>query len=269
MRFISLVLKNLTRRPFRTGLTLLAFTTAITAVVSLLGVANGFTESFADIYESHAIDIVVSRQGSADRLSSAVDESYVEQISTLPGVAKTAGVLLETLSLEDNDVYGIPSMGITKNSWLMDDYELTSAKVDSEYKDSLMLGIHLADRVGVDAGESVSLFEEPFLVIGIFKSPSTWENGSMILPLDQLQELTDRAGQVTYINVVLEPSVDQNAAANLIERIHALDPKLQALTTSDFVRTDTRMRIASAMAWMTSMIALSHRRHWHAQHDDD
>ena len=42
----------------------------------------------------------------------------------------------------------------------------------------------------------------------------------------------------------------------MIERIHALDPKLQALTTSEFVRTDTRMRIASAMAWMTSMIAL-------------
>ena len=256
MRFLSLVLKNLTRRPLRTGLTLLAFATAIAAVVSLLGVANGFTESFAAIYESHAVDIVVSRQGSADRLSSAVDESYIEKLLKLPGVAKTSGVLLETLSLEESDVYGIPSMGIANDSWLLDDYELRSNKVDCPDNRCLMLGIHLADRVGIDAGKRVSLFEEPYLVTGIFKSQSTWENGSIILPLDQLQALTDRAGQVTYINLVLDASVDQAAAAKLIEQIHALDPKLEALTTGDFVRTDTRMRIASAMAWMTSMIAL-------------
>ena len=116
MRFLSLVIKNLTRRPFRSGMTVLAFATAIAAVVSLLGVANGFTESFADIYESHSVDIVVSRQGSADRLSSAIDESFAERIAALPGVARTSGVLLETLSLEEQDVYGIPSMGIENGS---------------------------------------------------------------------------------------------------------------------------------------------------------
>tara|TARA_R110002049_G_scaffold4601_6_gene32872 strand:+ start:57918 stop:59192 length:1275 start_codon:yes stop_codon:yes gene_type:complete len=276
MPFLSLIMKNLTRRPFRTGLTLLAFTTAVAAVVSLLGVANGFTESFAEIYESHAVDIVVSRQGSADRLSSAVDESFIDQIATLDGVAQTAGVLLETLSLEENDVYGIPTMGIAADSWLLDDYELrtkqsprgneaegtktkeaeASEAEASEKPKSLMLGTHLADRVGAEAGQTVLLFEEPYLVTGIFKSSSTWENGSMILPLAQLQELTDRHGQVTYINVVLDASVDQDIANELIDQIQTLDPKLQALTTSEFVDTDTRMRIASAMAWMTSMIAL-------------
>ena len=257
MRFLSLVIKNLTRRPFRSGLTLLAFATAIAAIVSLLGVANGFTESFADIYESHSVDIVVSRQGSADRLSSAVDQAYEERIAALPGVARVAGVLLETLSLEDNDVYGIPTMGIAGDSWLMDDYELRSKKVDSSAAQTLMLGTHLADRVAANAGDTVSLFEDPYLVTGVFKSQSTWENGSMIVPLDQLQSLTDRDGQVTYINVVLDSSVDQSKAARVIEQIHDLDSKLQALTTKDFVSTDTRMRIASAMAWMTSMIALA------------
>ena len=77
MRFPSLVLRNITRRRFRTGLTLLALATAMAAIVSLLGIANGFRKSFADVYDAHAVDVVVSRQGSADRLSSAVDAAVV------------------------------------------------------------------------------------------------------------------------------------------------------------------------------------------------
>jgi putative ABC transport system permease protein len=259
MRFTALIVKNLTRRPFRTALTLLAFATAIAAVVALLGIAQGFTKSFADVYQSHAVDIVVSRQGTADRLSSSVDQSFADKIASIPGVARTAGVLLETLSLEDQQVYGVPTMGIRDGSWLMADYRIQSAAggaVSAETERRMMLGVHLAERVGVAAGDTVMMFEEPYLVAGIFQSRSTWENGSIILPLDLLQRITDRLGQVTYINVVLDKPVDATRAASIIASIQQLDPKLHALTTDEFVETDTRMQLATAMAWMTSVVAL-------------
>ena len=236
---------------------MLAFATAIAAVVSLLGIAKGFTKSFADVYQSHSVDIVVSREGTADRLSSSVDESFADRIASVPGVSRAAGVLLETMSLEDQEIYGIPSMGIADGSWLLDDYELQSeATADPTNKRRVILGVNLANRVGVQAGSEVMIFEEPYTVSGVFKSQSTWENGSMIFPLDQLQSLSDRDGQVTYINVVLEKPVGAAKAAEAVENIEALDTKLNALTTDDFVETDTRMQLASAMAWMTSMIAL-------------
>ncbi len=258
MRFSSLIVKNLTRRPFRTALTLLAFATAISAVVALLGIAKGFTKSFAGVYESHSVDIVVSRQGTADRLSSSVDQSFAEQIAAIPGVARAAGVLLETLSLEEQEVYGVPTMGIVEGSWLLEDYKIRSSEGSGSAGDNrrLMLGVHLAERVGVSAGETVMMFEEPYLVTGIFESGSTWENGSIIVPLESLQALTDRVGQVTYINVVLDKPVNAAKAAGVVEQIQHLDAKLHALTTEEFVETDTRMQLAKAMAWMTSMIAL-------------
>jgi putative ABC transport system permease protein len=257
MRFFSLIFKNLTRRPFRTGLTLLAFATAIAAVVSLLGIAKGFTKSFADVYQSHSVDIVVSREGTADRLSSSVDESFAKNIASVPGVDQVAGVLLETMSLEDQEIYGIPSMGIADGSWLLDDYKLESeVAADAANDRRVLLGANLANRVGVTAGEEVMIFEEPYLVTGIFNSQSTWENGSMIFPLSQLQMLTDRVGQVTYINVVLDKPVGAAKAEASVAAIELLDPKLNALTTEDFVETDTRMQLAQAMAGMTSLIAL-------------
>jgi putative ABC transport system permease protein len=268
MRFSSLILKNLVRRPMRSALTLLALATAIAAVVALLGISQGFTRSFADVYAAHSVDIVVSRQGSADRLSSSVDERYAAEIGDLPGVERTAAVLLETMSLEEEGIYGIPSMGIAADSWLLNDYELTTGQTDIKFgktdntggqpltSGTLMLGVHLADRLQVKAGGVVSLFDEPYRVTATFKSSSTWENGSMIFPLAELQRLTDRAGQATYINVVLTEPVSGEKATKVIGEIEALDSKLLPLATAEFVETDTRMQLAGAMAWMTSVIAL-------------
>ena len=258
MRFTSLILKNLTRRPLRTALTLVAFATAIAAVVALLGIANGFTKSFAAVYESHAVDIVVSRQGTSDRLSSSVDQDVANEVQKIDGVDRAAGVLLETMSLEEQEIYGVAAMGVAKGSWLLDDYDLETQGDIREAPDrSVILGRNLADRVGVQPGGEVMIFEEPYIVSGIFTSRSTWENGSMIFPLEELQRLTDRIGQVTYVNVVLQKPSGAEKAEQAIDRIQALDRKLNALTTDEFVDSDTRMQLAGAMASMTSIIALA------------
>jgi putative ABC transport system permease protein len=305
MRFTALIFKNLIRRPLRSALTLLALTTAIAAVVALLGISQGFTRSFSDVYAAHGVDIVVSRQGSADRLSSSIDADFSGKITELPHVRRAAAVLLETLSLEDEGIYGIPSMGIEPDSWLRDDYRLESNQIDSTADQidpmvdptveagapmatesppnigmsadigqgrnssktaaaidkTVWLGIHLAERVGVEVGGQIQLFDEPYRVSAIFKSLSSWENGSMILPLAELQHLTDRPGQATYINVVLQPAdpmeeLPGERAQRVLTAIADLDPKLLPLATESFVESDTRMQLASAMAWMTSMIAL-------------
>ena len=266
MRFSSLVIKNLTRRPLRTGLTLLALVTAVASVVSLRGIAKGFTDSFAGVYQSHAVDVVVSRQGTADRLSSSVGQDAIAKIESLPGVQRAAGVLLETLSLEDQQIFGVPTMGIAADSWLREDFrwrqrsQTESSGAGSQThalnRRRLSLGIHLAERAGLKVGQEVMIFEEPYVVAGIFESGSVWENGSMIMPLTQLQSLSDRTDQVTYINVVLDPSTDSQAASKVLNAIGDLDARLHAMMTDEFVGTDTRMQLASAMAWMTSLIAL-------------
>jgi len=264
MRFPELVCRNVVRRPFRTGLTVAALTTAMTAIVALLGVCNGFKRAFSDVYGAHGIDIVVSRQGSADRLSSAVDVEVVSRLAELPAINRVAGVLLETLSLEEQGVYGVPTMGLVPDSWLLNDYESagTGTADDASVRFSqgrapeLLVGQNLAQRLAIRPGDQLSLFDEPFRVAGVFRSRSVWENGSLILPLEQLQRLTGRDGQVTYINVVLHRGSGQPDPEAATAAIEALDSRLLALATADFVRTDTRLKLADAMAWMTSLVAV-------------
>lgn len=258
MTFLGFVFKGLLRRPFRAFLTLLALATAIGSVMAFVGVADGFSESFRNVYASHHVDIVVSRQGSADRLSSSLADEFPERIANVQGVGSAAGVLLETLSIEDQQIYGIPAMGVRTDSWLFADYGLTAPEksADGTDSDTLYLGKNLAERMNAEVGGEVMLFDEPFRVGGTFESGSIWENGSLILPLAALQRLTGREGQLTYINVMLDQNVDPREMSAVVDRIEQLDPKLLALATDEFVETDQRMQLAGSMAWMTSAIAL-------------
>lgn len=258
MSFIGFIFKGLLRRPFRTFLTLTALATAIGSVMALVGVADGFADSFRGVYESHQVDIVVSRQGSADRLSSSLPEDFPSRVAEAEGVAGAAGVLLETLSIEDQQIYGVPAMGLRTDSWLFADYGLPSPSETNQDdgSETLYLGKNLADRMAAKVGDEVNLFDEPFRVGGTFESGSIWENGSMILSLSALQRLTGREGQMTYINVLLDESVQRDEIDGVVSRLEAIDPKILALPTDEFVQTDRRMRMAASMAWMTSAIAL-------------
>ncbi len=258
MRFGNLIIKNVFRRKVRSLLTLSAIATAIAAVVSLRSISNGFIVAFEQVYSSHGVDLVVSRSGSADRLSSSVDMKAVEKIETLSAVERAGGVLLETVSLEKKGIYGIPAMGIEPDSWMLHDYRIKppSKGFSKGTSKEVLLGSHLADRIQAKVGDTIEIIDESFFVSGFFESTSIWENGSVILPISELQELTDRGGQYTYVNVVLRKPTDDGKLDACIEAIKSLDSKLLPLATKAFVETDTRMSLVRAMAWLTSLIAV-------------
>jgi len=258
MYFATLLYRNICRRRVRSLLTLCALSTAVAAVVALVGIANGFTRSFAAMYEGHDVDLVVSRKGAADRLSSEMAQSAADDIARLAGVRDTAGLLLETLSLEKAGLYGVPTMGVRPDSYLLRQYRVQEGRsFRPGDRKAVLLGVQLALRLKQEVGSRIVLFEEEaFEVIGIFESYSAWENSSMVMPLAELQRLTGRPDQITYVNVILERPVSSEKVARVGRAIEAMDNRLLALPTEDFVETDTRMQLASGMAWMTSSIAL-------------
>ena len=187
-----------------------------------------------------------------------MDATYADRIRQLRGVEDASGFLLETVSLEEEGVYGLPALGIRKDSRMLADF---TVKQGRSFQPSdgkvVLLGSQLAARLERGVGARLLFFEdEEYEVVGVFESRSAWENGALILPLKELQRLTDRDQQVTFVNVVLQGTPNSAQLQQTRQRIEALDDKLSALPTQDFVATDTRIRIASAMAWMTCSIAL-------------
>src|SRR5262249_37340822 len=120
---------------------------------------------------------------------------------------------------------------------------------------TVMLGRVLAISLGKKAGEPLQIAGEPFHVVGIYESDSWFENGGMIVPLQTLQTMMGRDGQVTgFLNRA--DASDTRPIAELRRRIESTITGVAAMPARDHVESDTQIRLARAMAWTTAAIAL-------------
>ena len=84
MRFLTLVYRNVSRRPIRSALTVCGMAIAVAAVVALVGIADSFQRSLLDLYQGQGVDIVVVRSRSVDRMASDLDQGVTEKIKAVP-----------------------------------------------------------------------------------------------------------------------------------------------------------------------------------------
>jgi putative ABC transport system permease protein len=257
MHFITIVLRNLFRRPTRTWLTVSGIAIAVTAVVALVGIARGFATSLLDTYESRGVDLVVSRAGSVQRMSAVLDAKLESQIRRLPRVKNVSAGLLDVVSFEDHDLFGVGVQGLDVNSFVLNDYRIIEGhRLREGEPRTVLLGTILARNLNKKVGDVVELIEnEPFTVVGIFESYNLFENGAVVVPLKELQRVMGRENDVTLFMVVAT-SQDRATLEALREQITQLAPGLSVLPTRQYVDSSPEIRMAGSVAWLTSAIAL-------------
>jgi putative ABC transport system permease protein len=257
MWFSTFVVKNLTRRPLRSVLTVVAMAMAIGSVVALVGVANGFEQSFLRVYEGAGVDLLVLRSG-RQRFNSALDESLADQIQQVPGVRQTFVGLADLASFPDAGLYTVVLQGWEPETPVFDHLRITAGRpLTRKDTKSVLLGVVLASQLDKKVGDTVEIVEgEHFTVVGIYESNNIVENGALVIPLKELQRMMSRPGQVTGISVVLTRHDDPQLREEVRERIKALFPNLMVLSGREQVESLTEIKMAKGMAWLTSMIAL-------------
>lgn len=256
MRFTTLIAKNLLRRGVRTSLTVLGLGVAIAAVVALLGIAWGFERSFMALFESKGIDLVVVRAGLSQHLTSNLDQSLGAKIRAIPGVAGVADSLADVVSFEDANLVSVLTNGWEPGSLLFEGIRvLDGQSLKAGDKKAAMLGRVLAANLGKQAGDQIEVAGEPFHVVGVYESTSWFENGGLVIPLAELQRMMGRQGFVTGF-VVKAAARDRTAIDALKKRIEAEIPSVAAVPARDYVQGDIQIRLATAMAWTTSVVAL-------------
>jgi putative ABC transport system permease protein len=264
MRFYQFILKNVLQRKARSALTMIGVAVAVTAVVALVGIADGFERSFRDLYEKRGVDLIVVRAGSSEHLSSSVPQQVGEQIRKLPGVRTVSPGLMDVVSFEQANLTSVALQGWAADSFLFDDLHLLSGRrLQAGDQDGVMLGMVLAKNLGKTAGDTLEIANSPFTIVGVFESFNPLENGSAVMLIGSLQTLMDRPNQVTGFQVIVEDAPDKKALIEHVrQEIESLrNPQgrpwgIAATPARDYVRSTSQIRMAEAMAWMTSIIAL-------------
>jgi putative ABC transport system permease protein len=265
MYFATFMLKNLVRRKARSLLTILGIAVAIGTVVTLRGVSYGFERSFRANFERRGIDLVVVAAGIPDQLRSNLDEDIGTQIERIAGVRRVSSGLLELVDIQRGD----SNLSILVNGWRpggaqLEEMEIVAGRaIRPEDSRAIMLGATLAEILKKGAGDTVTMQDERYDVVGVYRSFDLFENGGAVVPLATLQREMLRPKSVTGFTVELEPTPDKAALAETVRRrIEALvDAKgksrgITAQPTRAYVSGTIYIRMANGMAWITSGIAL-------------
>jgi putative ABC transport system permease protein len=256
MRFSTMILRNLMRRPTRTLLTATGLAVAIAAVLDLVGIAANFERSFLTLFRSKGIDLVVVRAGISNQLSSTLEESLGERLRRTEGVARVAPSLVDAVGFEQANLASVLINGWESDSLLMGNLRLLSGRLFRPGEQNVaLLGRVLALNLDKKVGDEVDIAGEPFRVVGIYESDSLFENGALVVPLATLQRMMGREGQVTGF-LIQAQSPEPAAIAELRGRIESELSGVAATPARDHVQGDVQIRLARAMAWATTAVAV-------------
>ncbi|MBW3596202.1 MAG: ABC transporter permease [Planctomycetes bacterium] len=266
MWFSTFLLKNLLRRKTRTLLTSCGVAVAVGTTVALLGLSDSFERSTLSDLAQRGIDIIVVEKGVLDQLSSDLRESAAEKIRELPGVVEAEPSLVELVGYTDpntGNTINVLLQGWRPGSFQFEEFEIVEGRsLQPGETKAILLGSTLAENVKKHAGDKFVLNEEELEVVGVFRSFSTFESGGAVMPLAALQEMSFREGSVTGVPVILEhgpdaPSVEEVVAAiNQLKDEEGRSYNLHARPSQEYAQESLHLKMAHAMAWMTSFIAV-------------
>jgi putative ABC transport system permease protein len=256
MSLLSIVVKNLWRRPMRTVLTLAGIAIGISAVIALTTLAWGFEATWVNIYKARGADLVVTRITSRDPLPAPFPATAVADMARLKGVRGAAGVLSDLMSIED-----APTMlvaGWQPNTFIWDHLTLKQGRwLKDDLEKTVLLGEIAAELLHKSAGDRVQIDTEDFLVGGVFSSHALAENGAVLLPLGRLQVLTGRVGMVSFVNLSLDADATPDAIAALRRTIEGGPGRFKVFDANEIGQANIAVQAGKAMSLATSLIAVA------------
>ena len=237
----DLIIRNITQRKFRTGLTVFGIALGIFAVMVMGGMSEYFNR-----HVERSLNLVDKIQVIPETgyLGGIIEESKVRNVNRVPGVSDAYGLLwmpydVEGIGLIGSYVVGIPpdkqkstlkETKLTYGRFLLpgDSYRaVIGSNVAREFK--LKLGDELPVR-SKRIRETASITHiRNYTVVGIMEFTSTDYDNIIAIPLKTAQKFYELENIVSYIWVVPDPNVDEEDLAKRIElsveKITAISPQ--------------------------------------------
>lgn len=200
------------------------------------------------------IDLVVSNM-SGGIMPKVYDESLKDKVAKLPRVAEVTSVLMQMLSIED-----APMMMVSGREWggfTWEQLKVIEGRMPHDAKEhAVVLGRLAAEVLRKKVGDMVEIETKELPVVGIVDGQAVVENGAIILTLPVLQEITENQGKVNFVDIRVTPNTSKDELNALCARIKEIFPAGRAMIAREVVGTSQGFRIARAMSWSTSILAI-------------
>ena len=109
-------------------------------------------------------------------------------------------------------------------------------------------------------GDKIQLEATELEVVGIVDGHSVVENGAMIMSLKVLQDvMVEPEGKINFVDVRLDKNITKEKKTDEVKHrqlVKKIFPEGRASLASEVVGTSQGFRVARAMSWSTSLLAI-------------
>jgi putative ABC transport system permease protein len=253
MSFAILILKNLWRRPIRTGLTMVGISLGITTVVAMGVVTGGLKETAGEIINLGGADFMIAQEGAADLTFSIISQDDAPALRDYEGVARAEGMLFHIARVGSNPFFQM--IGREPEDLASNPPTLREGTVWSPgATDEVLLGQRAADDLGAGVGDLVEIEDREFRVTGIYQTGRLWEDGGAHAPMEVVQEISGKTGVVTAVFVTVESGANASEVAAGIEEDF---PNLATVSdVNDYEKVDQGIQTLDAVNIAISVLAV-------------
>jgi putative ABC transport system permease protein len=244
MTMLTLVARNLSRRPARTLLTALGVALGVGLIVALLSVSTGVQRTANDLIHVGHADFGLFQSDVSDFSRSLLPESLAAKVKHEPGVAAVAR--LKLVASSGNNSFFV--FGLDPNEFVW--HRLVVLSGHAPGAGEALVG----DKKDLRVGQTLHIQGRSFRVSGIYHSGDAFEDSGAVVPLRVAEQLARRPGEVTTVAVTVTPGSSTTAIARALQRRF---PGTTAVTEpSQAIKVDTSSRLIVDTGWIISLLAL-------------
>lgn len=254
MSFRWLIWHNVWSKKVRSILTAVAVAIGVMTVVVLGIVTDSLRVTAAGVLRVGAADFTVAQKGVNDILESALTQSLLEQVRQVDGVGTATGVLLDTEKL-DADHPLVVEVGIAPEDLKPFGVQLADGRAfAADAEDEVMIGIHLAQDLGVGAGDGITITGGPKKIVGVFNTGNTFGDSTVLFPLAPFQAFERQPGGLSLFFVKVDEGADVDQVKAAVEKSSPLLVAISSLM--DFGRADRSYQLITAADRAATFVAI-------------
>lgn len=190
-------ISNIWRRPLRTALTILGIVIGVFALTVMGALAEKLNVLVDGGDEYFRTRLFVFDEGAASGFQASarpITRDLVEQIEALPGVDRATPVLQTLVNPEEVGGFDIPELltGIEPETWYDEAIELrvdAGRLLEADEAGVTFIGADIAERYGLRVGDTFTVREHDFEVIGVLERTLTFPDKIAYVPLADAQAI--------------------------------------------------------------------------------
>jgi putative ABC transport system permease protein len=254
MTLFGLALRSMARRSTRTILTMLGIALAVGSAIALFALAGGIKQSTDEGLDERGASLVVTQRGITDLFGSSLPEALEGALKAVPGVAGVSGELIQFWSLPEGR--HILTTGWSRDSFAWPTVPLAAGRLPvHDGTREVVIGESLSQALGKGIGDTLSLFDEDFTVVGISRYKAAFNRGVAIMPLGAMQDAAVRPGRVTVFHIRHDRGLGASGIETLMQALGKAGP-VTVSTTREVLDGDRNMQVLEAVSLAVSLIAL-------------